>query len=307
MKKRYYDLNSYFKSIYGERVHKIAVDAGFDCPNRDGTLSTGGCIYCNAKGSGTGALEKGLSITRQLIASKRYVVKRFKAKKYLAYFQSFTNTYAPVETLRSLYEEALAVEGVIGLSIGTRPDCVNEPILDLVEGFAKDNMIWIEYGLQSIHDKTLCLINRGHDFKCFEQAVAATKGRSIHICAHVILGLPGETRSDMLETANAIARMNIDGVKLHLLYVVKDTPLEALYRKGSFECLTQEEYVEIACDFIERLPENMVIQRVTSEPHLRELVSPLWSLDKRGTMDMIKQMLETRDTWQGMKTMYGSR
>ncbi|MDM8516818.1 TIGR01212 family radical SAM protein, partial [Desulfobacterales bacterium HSG16] len=191
--------------------------------------------------------------------------------------------------------------GVIGLAIGTRPDCVNEPILDLIEEYAEDNMVWIEYGLQSIHDKTLDLINRGHDFKCFEQAVEATKGRGIKICAHVILGLPGETKSDMLETANAIAQMNIDGIKLHLLYVVKDTPLEALYRQGYFECLTQEQYVETACDFIERLPENMVIQRVTGEPHLRELVSPQWSLDKRGTMEMIKQILEKRDTWQGIK------
>ncbi len=299
MKKRYNDLNTYLRTLFGCRVQKISIDAGLSCPNRDGTISTGGCIYCNARGSGTGAHARGLSVTEQLIRGKHALSKRYKAKKFIAYFQSFSNTYAPYEKLRSLYQEALAVEDVVGLSIGTRPDCVDEPVLTLLQGYAKDYLVWIEYGLQSAHDATLSLINRGHDLHCFKRAVDITKMRGIKICVHVILGLPNENRALMLETARAIADMDIDGIKLHLLYVIKGTPLERMYQEGTYQCLTQGEYADILCDFLERIPQKMVIQRLTGDPHAEELVAPVWSLKKGETLRLIDEILERRNSCQG--------
>ncbi len=299
MNKRYYDLNTYFRSVFGCRVQKITIDAGFSCPNRDGTISTGGCIYCNAKGSGTGAYTKGLSVTEQLLKGKEALSKRYKAKKFIAYFQSFSNTYASVDRLKGLYEEALAVDDVIGLSIGTRPDCINEPILKLLQGYVKDYLVWMEYGLQSAHNNTLNLINRGHDVDCFKKTVAATQNRGIKICAHVIIGLPLEERKHIIETAKTIAYMGIDGVKLHLLYVVTGTELEKLYKKRKYNCLAQHEYVDLVCDFLELIPDSMIIQRLTGDPHPEELVAPSWSLKKSETLTLISETLEKRDSWQG--------
>ena len=297
--KRYNDLNAYLRGLFGCRVQKITVDAGLTCPNRDGTLSRGGCIYCNIRGSGTGAHSKGLSITRQLIDGKNSLSKRYKAKKFIAYFQSFSNTYAPLQHLKQLYDEALQVDDVVGLSIGTRPDCVDEAVLDLLQDYARDHLIWIEYGLQSAKDTTLAFINRGHDVQCFKDTVAKTAKRGIHICAHVILGLPHENREDMLHTADTIAKLGIDGVKLHLLYVVEGTPLETLYRRGDFKCLEQTDYVDLVCDFLERIPPGMVIQRLTGDPHPKELTAPEWSLKKTETLNLIRRELERRDSWQG--------
>ena len=297
MEQRYLNLNSYFKAIFGHRVHKITVDAGFTCPNRDGKISFNGCIYCNSKGAGTGAKAKGLCITEQLIAGKKRVAKRFKAKKFLAYFQSYTNTYAPFEVLKQYYDEALSVKDIAGLCIGTRPDCINELILSLLEKYAKTRLIWIEYGLQSAKDTTLQLINRGHNFKTFEQAVCLAKNRGIKICAHVILGLPQETKKDMLDTAKAIAELEIDGIKFHSLYVIKGT----IYKSGGYEPITMEEYADIVCDFIRFLPPQMVIQRLTSDPHPQELVAPLWCLEKVKTVNLINKKLEAFDIRQGDK------
>jgi radical SAM protein (TIGR01212 family) len=301
MDKRYNDLNTYLRSLFGCRVQKITVDAGLSCPNRDGRVSTGGCIFCNARGSGTGAHTRGLTITDQLLQGKKYLARRYKAKKFLAYFQSFSNTYAPIDKLQKLYDEALAVEDIVGLSIGTRPDCVDLPVLELLQDYAGHHLIWIEYGLQSASDKTLELINRGHDVQCFKDAVRATLNRGIKICAHVILGLPGETRSDILQTARTISDLGIDGVKLHLLYVVKGTPLEALYRQGDYRCLEQQAYIDLVCDFLERIPPEMVIQRLTGDPHPEELVAPQWSREKAETIRKINETLERRDSWQGSK------
>jgi hypothetical protein len=297
--KRYNDLNTYLRNIFGCRVQKITVDAGLTCPNRDGTLSRGGCIYCNIRGSGTGAHAKGLSVTRQLINGKNSLSKRYKAKKFIAYFQSFSNTYAPLQDLKRLYDEALSVDDIVGLSIGTRPDCVDEAVLDLLQDYAKHHLIWIEYGLQSARDATLAFINRGHDVQCFKDAVAKTRNRGIKICAHVILGLPHETRQDMLHTAATIAKLGIDGVKLHLLYVVKETRLETLYRQGEFKCLEQQAYADLVCDFLERIPAEMVIQRLTGDPHRKELTAPGWSLKKTETLDLIRKTLKKRDSRQG--------
>ena len=296
---RYNDFNTYLRDLFGCRVQKITVDAGLTCPNRDGTLASGGCIYCNVRGSGTGAHAKGQSVLQQLINGKKSLARRYQAKKFIAYFQSFSNTYAPLPVLKRLYEEALSVEGIVGLSVGTRPDCVDEPVLDLLQNYAQHHLVWVEYGLQSAHDKTLALINRGHDVQCFIDAVEKTKNRGIKICAHVILGLPRETRKEMLHTAETIQKLGIDGVKLHLLYVVKGTRLESLYRRGEFKCLEQQKYVDLVCDFLERMPPGMVIQRLTGDPHPEELIAPAWSLKKAETLELIRKTLEKRDSWQG--------
>ncbi len=301
MGKRYNDLNTYFQSLFGCRVQKITVDAGLTCPNRDGTLSTGGCIYCNARGSGTGAFNSGLSLTDQLVQGKTFLSRRYKAKKFIAYFQSFSNTYAPPEILKRLYDEALAVEDIVGLAIGTRPDCVKEPVLDLLQAYTSNHLIWIEYGLQSARDKTLEFINRGHDVQCFKDTIKKTSSRGIKICVHVILGLPLENKSDMLHTAQTIADLGIDGIKIHLLYVVKGTRLETHYRRGKYKCLEQQEYVDLVCDFIERIPSDMIIQRLTGDPHPLELAAPQWALKKSETLAKIRNTLEKRDSWQGCK------
>jgi radical SAM protein (TIGR01212 family) len=297
----YYDLNTYFRTHFGERVHKLTVDAGFDCPNRDGRIASGGCVYCNPQGSGTGLHARGLSIREQLERSKAPVARRFKAHKFIAYFQSFSNTYAPLPVLRQAYEEALSVSDIVGLSIGTRPDCIDEDVLALLAGYARRHLVWIEYGLQSAHDRTLTAIRRGHDVQCFIEAVERTRNRGIAICAHVILGLPGESRRDMLATARLIADLGLDGIKLHLLYVVEGTPLAEDYRQGNYRCLEQAEYADLVCDVIERLPPTMVIQRVTGDPHPRELIAPVWALAKKPTVEMIHARFEARRTRQGSR------
>ncbi len=275
------DHTAYLLDRFGCRVHKISVDAGLSCPNRDGTIGTGGCIYCNAQGSGTGAAGRGLSVTEQLASAKAYIRKRFGAEKFIAYFQAFTNTFAPVERLDALWSEALAVPDVVGLSIGTRPDCAPEAVLDLAAGFARRSFFWMEYGLQSAHDRTLALIRRGHDAAAFADAVRRTRARGIPVCAHVILGLPGETTADMIATADFLAKLDVDGVKLHLLYVVRGSRMEELYRSGRYECLTEADYVDTASAFLSRLPPRTVIQRLTGDPHPAELVAPLWALKSR--------------------------
>ena len=299
MSSRYHDLNSHLRARFGVRVQKISVDAGFSCPNRDGTLGTGGCAYCNARGSGTGAHARGLSVSQQIEAGKTAMTRRYKARRFIAYFQAFSNTHAPVDRLRAVYREALEVDGVVGLSIGTRPDCVGEPVLELLQELARERLIWLEIGLQSACDRTLERIGRGHDTACFLRAVAAAHARGLPVCAHVILGLPGEGPADMRRTAETLAGAAIDGVKLHQLYVVRGTRLETLYRRGELRCLAQDEYVAAAVDFLERLPATAVVQRLTGDPQPEELVAPAWSLDKAGTLSRLQAELERRDTFQG--------
>ena len=298
--KRYSDYNAYLRSLFGERVQKISVDAGLTCPNRDGSLSSSGCIYCNAKGSGTGAFARGLSIAQQIEVGKIGAVKKYKARKFLAYFQSFTNTYAPVDHLKALYDEALSCEGMVGMAVGTRPDCVDKEKIDLLDSYTKNYLIWLEYGLQSAHDATLALINRGHDFKAFETAmVLAAHKTKLNVCAHIILGLPGETRAMMLDNARILGDLGVNGVKIHLLYVVRGTALDTMYTKGHYTPLEQQAYVDLVCDFLERLPRSMIIQRITGDPHADELVAPLWSARYRETFNMIQHTLESRDSYQG--------
>ena len=300
-KKRYSDYNTYLRQLFGQRVQKISVDAGLSCPNRDGLLSKKGCIYCNTKGSGSGLFAKGLSITQQIKAGKIGAIKKYKANKFLAYFQSYTNTYTSCEHMKLLYDEALACEGMVGMAIGTRPDCIDEKKLELIASYTKDYLVWLEYGLQSVHDETLMIINRGHTFKDFSTAVELTKGRGINICAHVILGLPGEDKKMMRETAKVLADSPANGVKIHLLYVIKGTKLDKMWKKGEYIPMEQAAYVDMVCDFIELLPKQMIIQRITGDPHLDELRAPQWAGRYRETFNMIQQTLEKRDSFQGIK------
>ncbi len=300
--KRYHDYNSYLRDIFGERVQKISLDAGFGCPNRDGTISDTGCIFCDSRGSGSGAMiKRGLSIDDQIMEVIRSAGKRYKARKFIAYFQSFTNTYAPLPRLRELYTRALDHDGMAGLSIGTRPDCVDKDILSLISSFQKDYLVWIEFGLQSAHDATLSRINRGHDVACFEKGVMMAVEYGLNICAHVIIGLPGENRGMIMETARYISGLPIAGVKIHSLYVTRGTPLATLYEEGRYDCLAREEYVEDVVDFLELLPPDMVIQRLTGDPLREDLIAPLWTLKKTENIRLINRRLEERDTWQGKR------
>ncbi|MCF8111583.1 MAG: TIGR01212 family radical SAM protein [Desulfobacteraceae bacterium] len=299
MENRYTDFNAYLRSIFGCRVQKITLDAGLGCPNRDGTISKTGCIYCNMEGSGTGAFALGKSIEQQVAEAKQALSRRYKAKKFIAYFQSYTNTYAPTPLLKALYDRALAFDGMAGLSVGTRPDCVDSEKLDLLADYKDKYLVWVEYGLQSAHDETLERINRGHDFAAFKRAVEATRKRKINVCAHVILGLPGESEQDMMETARTLSAMDINGVKIHLLYVVKNTPLEHLYSNGHYRCLEQDEYADLVCGFLARLRKDIVIQRLTGDPHPGELSAPKWAGKKSQTLELIRKTMEQKNLYQG--------
>ncbi len=295
----YNDFASYLREKFGVRCHKITIDAGLSCPNRDGTKGYGGCIYCNSRGSGTGAYIKGISIRDQITSAKKFLSKRYKAKKFLAYFQSYSNTYAPVDKLDALYKEALLDPDIVGLCIGTRPDCISEEALDLLEDISKNYMVWLEVGLQSAHDRTLQLINRGHTVKDFVNAVVRIRNRGINVCTHVIIGLPGEGREDIMSTAKFLAGMDIQAVKIHLLYVIRGTKLHSMYLKGQYRCLTREEYIAFVAEFLTYLPDHMVIQRLTGDPHREELVAPLWALEKHKNREMILRFMENNSLYQG--------
>ncbi len=295
----YYSLNSYLRDLFGERVQKITLDAGLTCPNRDGRVGYGGCLYCNARGSGTGAAAQGFSLRQQLEDGIARLAKRYQAKKFIAYFQSFSNTYAPVAHLRQLYDTALASPQVVGLSIGTRPDCLEPEVLELLQTYTANYLIWLELGLQSAHDRTLRLLNRGHDVACFVKAVESTQAYGLPVVAHVILGLPGEEREDMLATARLLAALPLAGVKIHLLYVIQGTRLAQLYQSGAYTPLSQEAYTDIVVAFLELLPSQLVIHRLTGDPHPQELVAPVWCLDKAGVLQHIKKTFATRQTFQG--------
>ncbi len=295
----YRDLNSFLRERFGERVQKITLDAGLTCPNRDGRVGVGGCLYCNARGSGTGAWGRGQSITEQVQEGMARLGKRYGAARFIAYFQSFSNTYAPVDTLAALYQEALAFPEVVGLSLGTRPDCLSPEILDLLADIARQRLLWLELGLQSAHDHTLRLINRGHDAACFTGAVRAAAGRGLEVVAHVILGLPGETPAQMAATARYLGGLPLQGVKIHLLYVVRGSGLENLYRRGAYTPLTEPEYVHLVADFLELLPPHLVIHRLTGDPHPEELVAPAWCRHKSRVLAGIRAELARRGTHQG--------
>ncbi|WP_243370255.1 TIGR01212 family radical SAM protein [Geotalea sp. SG265] len=299
--KRYNIFSEELKRVFGCRVHRISVDAGFSCPNRDGTVGTAGCIYCGGSGSGSFGIIRGASIPEQLEHGKEVMTRKYKAKKFLAYFQPYSNTHAPVEHLRHLYDQALAVQDVVGLIVGTRPDCLPPETLDLLASYAEQTYSWLELGVQSHLDRTLRLIRRGHDFASFVRGVRECKARRIRVCAHIILGLPGETWEEMLAGAAVLNELGVDGVKLHLLHVMRDTPLEEEYAQGRVRMLDRDEYVGLVCDFLERLDPAMSVQRLTGDGNRDHLIAPLWSLQKFEVLNTIDNELVRRGTHQGSR------
>ncbi len=295
----YYRLKDHLQSRFGARVQKVTLDAGLTCPNRDGRVGRGGCIYCNARGSGTGAAARGQSLSQQLAAGIAKLSARYQAQKFIAYFQSFSNTYAPLPKLRQLYDQVLAHPQVVGLSIGTRPDCLSPAIIELLASYNRTHLVWLELGLQSAHDRTLQMINRGHDAACFADAVRQAAAQGLEVLAHVILGLPQENGADMVATARFLAALPLAGVKIHLLYVIQGTPLADLYKCGAFQPLRQDEYVDILVAFLEVLPPHFVIHRLTGDPHPQELLAPTWCLDKAAVLRQIKETFLRRQTFQG--------
>ncbi len=297
----YLDLNTHLKSRFGTRVQKIALDAGLTCPNRDGRISTGGCLYCNARGSGTGAWDRGLSLTSQLQEGLARLKSRYGASRFIAYFQSFSNTYAPVAQLKAPYDEALAFPEVVGLSLGTRPDCLEDEVLELLADYAQKRLLWLELGLQSSHDRTLKILNRGHDVACFSRAAERAAARGLEVVAHVILGLPEEGPREMAATAAYLSRLPLQGVKIHLLYVIKGSKLARLHQEGAYACLTEDEYVRLVVDFVELLPPGFVIHRLTGDPHRHELLAPDWCLDKPRVLGRIREEFARRGSRQGSR------
>lgn len=297
--KRYNLFSEHLKERFGGRVHKISVDAGFSCPNRDGTRNLPGCLFCDPGGSGATGIERGLPVTEQLAAGKEVMRRKYKAQRFLAYFQPFSNTFAPVAHLRSRYDEALAVPDIVGLAVGTRPDCLPAEVLDLLTEYHRRTYFWLELGLQSVHDATLALLRRGHGYAAFLAAYAAARERGLRVCVHVILGLPGEGREAMLATADEMARLRVDGIKIHLLHVLRGTPLGDLYARGEIPVLEQAEYVTLAADFLARLHPDTLVHRLTGDGPRELLLAPLWSLNKWEVLNAIDDELRRRDLRQG--------
>lgn len=297
--KRYHTLNYFLREKFGEKVFKISLDGGFTCPNRDGKISTGGCVFCSARGSGDFAGDRKISIASQFDEVKEMMSHKWKSGKYIAYFQAYTNTYAPIEELRKKYNEAIANEGVVALAIATRPDCLDEDVLDLLEEMSKKLYIWVELGLQTSNDETAKRINRGYMLNVFDKAVKDLKSRNIDTVAHVIFGLPGETKEDMINTIDYIAHSGIQGIKIHLLHLMKNTKLVEEYEAGNLKFLSQEEYIDIITESISRLPENMIVHRLTGDAPRNELIGPMWSLKKWEVLNAIDKALMENDIYQG--------
>lgn len=299
--KRYSTFSEELKREFGCKVQRISVDAGFSCPNRDGTLDSKGCIFCGGHGSGSHGILRQLSLSGQLEDGKEVMRRKYRASKFIAYFQAFSNTYAPVEQLRSCFDEALSVADVVGIIIATRPDCVPDDVLDYLEELSRKSYLWLELGMQSMYDRSLELINRRHDYACFVDAVQCTKKRGLRVCAHIILGLPGETRDQMLAMAGELNRLGVDGVKLHLLHVMKGTRLSEMYERGEVAMLDRDEYAGLVCDFLERLDPKILIHRLTGDGGHDNLIAPLWSLKKFEILNLIDAELTHRGTRQGSR------
>ena len=302
--KHYYSLNEYYRQRYGKKVYRLAISGGMTCPNRDGAIDTRGCIFCSAGGSGEFAADASLSVAEQLEAAKRRVRQKTSDGLYVAYFQPFSNTYAPVERLRSLYEEAIAPDDIVGLSIGTRPDCLPPEVIDLLAEINGKKPVTVELGLQTIHETSAAYIRRGYPLAVYDAAVKALHDAGIKVVTHVILGLPHESEEMMLETVSYVGRRT-DGIKLQLLHVIEGTDLEGEYRKGVFKTLSLEEYARILCRCIEALPEDVVICRLTGDGNKRTLVAPLWSADKKNVLNTVNRMLEDNHVQQGRRRQIG--
>ena len=301
MEKRYNAFSEHLKQKFGAKVYKITLDAGFSCPNRDGTISNKGCIFCDDGGSFSQAHSHLLSIEKQVETGVKTLSERFKAQKFMSYFQAFSNTYKPVKELEQIYTSSLQHPDIVGISIGTRPDCVDDEKLKLIQTFSKDYYTWIEYGLQTVHDKTLLKINRGHDYDCFLRAYEKTKEHSdINICLHVILNL-FETYEEMMQTAKTISKLEPDGVKIHMLCALEGTKVAEMYRNGELSFMDEDEYVSTVCDFLEYLPPSTTIHRLAGNGLRTELVAPRWIGKKLDTLNRIDREFLKRDSRQGAK------
>ena len=296
MEKRYYPYSKYLKETFGKKVYKITLDSGFYCPNRDGTISSGGCIFCDEVGSFSRCGAK-TSIKEQILSSMAHLERQFKAQAFIAYFQSYSNTYASVEKLKEIYDSVFFDEKIVSISIGTRPDCVDSEKLDLISTY---KVPWIEYGLQSAHDETLKWMNRGHDFECFKNAVIESKKRGIKVCAHIILGFPNETKEMMLETAQKLAELEIDGIKIHMLTVLADSPLLKYYEQNPFYLMNMEQYCEIVCDILEILPPTTTIERIAGTGYSETTIAPKWVNRRFEILNMIDKILIQRNSSQGI-------
>ena len=298
--KRYNQYSAYLKNKFGVKVYKITLDAGFSCPNRDGTISTGGCIFCDEGGSFSQAHSNLLSIEEQIEEGVKTLSARFKAQKFMSYFQAYSNTYKPVKELEKIYNASLCREDIVGLSIGTRPDCIDDEKLDLIAGYKDDYYTWIEYGLQSIHDKTLRKINRGHDFDCFLKAYEKTKERGINVCVHVIFGL-WESHDEIMQTAQKLAQLGVDGVKIHMLCALENTKLADMYSRGEIDFMSEDEYIQTVCDFLEYLPKTTTIHRLAGNGLKKNLIAPCWLGAKMDCLNKIDRELMKRNSFQGIK------
>lgn len=287
----YYALNQYLQDTFGEKVYKIALDGGFTCPNRDGTLGTRGCIFCSGAGSGDFAQCRALSITEQLARGKERLAGKYHGAKYIAYFQAFTNTYAPVERLRALYEEAMSDAQVAVLSIATRPDCLSDEVTALLKELNRRKPVWVELGLQTIHEKTADYIRRGYVLAVYDEAVRKLKEADIQVIVHVILGLPYETKDEMMETVSYVGKSGADGIKLQLLHVLEGTDLEREYLQEKFRTLELEEYARLVADCIAILPPGMVIHRMTGDGAKAKLIAPVWSADKKRVLGALQKAI----------------
>lgn len=297
--KRYHNLNYYLREKFGGKVFKISLDGGFTCPNRDGKAGIGGCTFCSSNGSGDYAGNRVLSIKEQFEDRKEMMNKKWKDGKLIAYFQAYTNTYAPVEVLREKYYDALNQEGVVGISIATRPDCIDDDVLDLLDEINQKTTLWVELGLQTINDESARNFNRGYDFEVFDNTLKRLHERNIDVVIHTIFGLPGETREDMLKTVDYVAHTGCQGVKFHLLHLMQGTRMVKQLETGELKLMEEEDYIDTLCKAITMIPEEMVIHRLTGDAPRSLLIGPMWSLKKWEVLNAIDKAMEDNNLWQG--------
>lgn len=297
--KRYYSLNQFFRNKFKTKVFKVPLDGGFDCPNRDGKVAYGGCTFCSASGSGDFAGDRRDDLETQFMKIKNRMHQKWPEGKYIGYFQAYTNTYAPVEELREKYEVILKQDGVIGLSIATRPDCLPDDVVEYLAELNERTYLIVELGLQTVHEKTAQLINRAHDFECYVEGVEKLRKHNIEVVSHIINGLPQETPEMMLETAKAVARLDVQGIKIHLLHLLHKTAMVKQYEKGLLEFMDFDTYINLVVDQLEILPPDMVIHRLTGDGPIDLLIGPMWSTKKWHILNSIDKELERRNSWQG--------
>ena len=298
-KMRYRNLNSFLRNLFGEKVYKVSLYGGFTCPNRDGTIGVGGCTFCNPASSRPVKYHDGMTIEQQLAEGCTYISRRYGVKKFIAYFQDYSTTYGPVEALGKIYRKAFSHADIVGLSLCTRPDCLDDDVLDLLEEVSRETFLWVEVGVQSASETLLTAMNRCHTHADSITAFERLRERSIHSSAHVILGYPGETRGDRIDTAAFVNDSGALGVKVQNLHVVTGSPLESVYNRGEFDVMKLDQYVEYACDFIEHISPEVVVQRLTGEAPAELTVSPEWSLEKMIVLEKFRNHLSEGDRWQG--------